>query len=114
MGKKAFISYTTRDGVYNLTKLKQIDNVLSQYYSTFIDLLHNISTNPQQQIIKEIIQSNIVIVLKSKDTFNSPWVLLELNIANLLNKPIYLIDNTDELKYNKLHEATAFSLSAFL
>lgn len=88
---KAFISYTVRDGKYNLKSLKLIDRLLSPYFITFIDLLHNSSKKPQQRIIDELVKSNVVIVLFSEKTFSSPWVLFELSLAILLKKPIYYI-----------------------
>ena len=91
--QKIFISYTVRDGFINRTILTNLDRRLSKNYIPFIDLLHNNSTNPQQKIYEELLDTDILLLLETPEVYNSPWVNLELLIAKSCNKHIVVVKN---------------------
>lgn len=86
--KKVFVSYTVRDGFITRDYLLKLEKCMSNKFNVYIDLLHNDSSNPQKRVIKELIKSDIFLLIYTKEVFNSPWVLLELNIAIYLKIPI--------------------------
>ena len=90
--RKIFISYTTRDG--NITKLflERLEKVLSIHSSIYIDLIHNNSKNKQNRVLKELKNSDILILIRTSDSTKSDWVQTELKLAKELNIPIAEVD----------------------
>ena len=58
---KLFLSYTTRDGLINFHLLKLIEGVVSRECDIYIDLLHNRSASPQDEVIKQLSSSDFLI-----------------------------------------------------
>lgn len=93
MKSKVFVSYTIRDGFITKRYLVNIEKKLSKNFNVFIDMLDNDSNNQQIRVIKELIDSDIVLLIKTCDIYKSPWVRLELSLAIKNRKPILIVDS---------------------
>lgn len=87
-----FCSYTLRDGLLTVDSLKDIKKLLSEYAQIYIDILDNDSINKQERVIKELVNSNILLVLRTPMISESTWVTKEYNIAIECNIPIIEVD----------------------
>lgn len=92
MNKKIFVSYTTRDGFITRAYLLNLEEKLRKNFDVFIDMIHNDSKNPQRRIISELASSDVVMLLKTCDSYKSPWVVFELNLAVNNMKTLLIID----------------------
>lgn len=78
---KVFFSYTTRysdidtDDLYNIKVSLNANNI-----DSYIDLLDNKLGN-QQAVILELMSSDVLCLIKTRNVLRSPWVRCELNIA---------------------------------
>lgn len=93
---KIFISYTIRDNSIDKEFLNQLDEFLRNTCNVFIDYLHNDSDAKQERIESELISSDFIILIKTDQTFNSEWVLKEIEIAKRVKIPIL------EFEFNEL------------
>ncbi|WP_241317734.1 TIR domain-containing protein [Chryseobacterium arthrosphaerae] len=89
---KIFISYTTIDKEINIDLLLEIEKKLQKFGDIYIDLLHNDNNlEPQKNVINKLTESQLLIVINSKNIKNSEWVKIELEIAKEKNiKTIYI------------------------
>lgn len=94
-----FISYTTRDGIIRIKDLIFIDKLFSTQFKTYIDLLHNDSTDKQRRVLKELKFADKMLVILTPKIFTSPWVIKEIKYATKYSLPIqfYLYSNTPRL-----------------
>lgn len=90
---KIFVSYTLRDAIIKSADLKKIETIL-QNDDVFIHLF-NPDVDSQDKIRTKILESNLIILIKSDKTFFSKWVLIELQIAHHSNIPIFMISIED-------------------
>jgi len=90
---KIFISYTLRDNI-----------LTSQDFTTILDQLrghdvfiHFFSSNidSHNKIKEKILESDILLLIKTKLTFKSKWVIDELTIANRAKIPLFFITIED-------------------
>jgi len=89
---KIFVSYTVADGVITFDILLEIEKLLFGISNTFIDLLHNDSINKQSRVMFELKKSDLVLLIKTKEIYNSEWVKKEISFAQEINIPIIEID----------------------
>lgn len=91
-GGNVFVSYTTRDGCISARSLQKLQKTLGRVGEVYIDLLSNPNcTNPQSHVIRSLLLADQVLLVKSPCVFDSPWVRLELRIANALGKALMTI-----------------------
>lgn len=83
-----FVSYTTRDGQIDEAVLRQMRGYLERFGNPFIDKLASSTRFPQLRIFWRLIRSDMLLLIVSPKTFQSPWVKTELFIAKLTRKPI--------------------------
>ncbi len=83
-----FVSYTLRDGVLNMSKLRQIETFLSQYGNPYIDLLHNNIQAHPSCVISALKQSSILCAYVTPGFLNSKWVQFELSLAQKYDIPL--------------------------
>ena len=83
-----FVSYTTRDGLIDEATLKELRVYLESFGNPFIDKLASTTRFPQLRIFWRLIRSDMFLLIVSPKTFQSPWVKIELSIAQLTRKPI--------------------------
>ena len=89
---KIFVSYTTRNNEVRLNSLIDFSNKIKSLGKTFIDLIDNNSHDKQDRVVKELKNANLLILIKSKSTFDSEWVRFEIGVANQMNLPIIEFD----------------------
>lgn len=97
---KIFISYTIRDEIINVDFLLNIERRINAIGSPFIDLLHNDSLNKQARVFNELMNSDIFILLKTKEILNSEWVEKEISLANKIKIPIFEFEYEQLIKEN--------------
>jgi hypothetical protein len=88
---KIFVSYTTRDLEITTAFLRNISYQLKAYGDVFIDLLDNNSPNKQDRVIKELETSDLLLLIETKSTYLSKWVILEMDTATSLAIPIITV-----------------------
>jgi len=90
---KIFVSYTQNDGIVTMEKLRSIKNFLSKKHDVFIHAIESTNKNiGQSRVINELLISDVVLLLYSEGCLKSKWVILEIEISNLLNIPIVSVD----------------------
>jgi hypothetical protein len=89
---KIFVSYTLRDGLLDATLLAALDARLSSFGTPYIDILHNVSRDPQRQVLIELQSSSALCVCLTPGFLSSNWVQLELAIARHRAIPVFTID----------------------
>jgi hypothetical protein len=93
---KYFVCYTTRDKEITLDILRSFSFILERSSETFIDLIHNDSENKQARVLRELDDSDLVILVDSPKCMTSKWVMIEMGRAMARNIPIISI-TIDEL-----------------
>lgn len=95
-----FCSYTLKDGLLTIDKLKEIKSELSVIAQTYIDILDNDSANKQERVVRELKNSNLLLVLMTPKIKESVWVDTEYRIAKENNIPILEVDanHIDKIK----------------
>ena len=83
-----FCSYTLRDGLVTIEKLRKLKELISQSASCYVDILDNDSIDKQERVVEELSKAQLVLVLMSPDLKKSAWVKEEYRIANENNIPI--------------------------
>lgn len=111
-----FISYTTRDKVISREFLREIEPQLEHFGNSYIDILHNDSKNKQERVIKELERSDVIILLETDNSINSPWVQFELKFAEKANKVIRKISvaNLDKKPITSAMNEWGFTSQAVL
>ena len=84
-----FISYTLRDNCLTLSDFQKILELLPSH-NVFIHFL-NPKITSHEEIKEKIIQSDLMLLIKTPATYQSEWVISELKIANNAKVPIFLI-----------------------
>lgn len=88
-----FVSYTRRDGVLTVDDLIKVNNHLSLKNNVFIHALKNIEEKvEQEEVIDNLLSSDVVLLLYTEGCLTSPWVNLEITLSNFLNIPIVAVD----------------------
>lgn len=95
---KIFVSYTTRDYYINRELLELVSELLSDYGSYYIDLLHNNSQDKQRHVELMLSQAQILILISSDSINKSKWVQWELFEAKKNGIPIISIDASSDRK----------------
>ena len=83
-----FCSYTLRDGLVTIEKLRKLKELISKSAECYIDILDNDSIDKQERVVEELSKAQLVLVLMSPDLKKSAWVKEEYRIANENNIPI--------------------------
>jgi hypothetical protein len=79
---KLFVSYTMRDGYITPSVLRIVERIFKdEGHSVFIDYLNNDSEKKQERVIKELKESDQVILLITPLVRKSQWVNRELICA---------------------------------
>ncbi len=89
--KTIFVSYTVRDNYLDYCQLVALESYISRFGKPYIDLLHNIDSDPQRYVIEQLEQSSLLIACITPQFFHSPWVQIELKIASRLRIPVVLM-----------------------
>ena len=87
-----FCSYTLRDGLVTIEKLRKLKELISKYADCYIDILDNDSIDKQERVVEELNKAQLVLVLMSPDLKKSAWVQEEYRIANEKKIPIVEIN----------------------
>lgn len=87
-----FCSYTLRDGLVTIEKLRKLKELISQSDACYIDILDNDSIDKQERVVEELNKAQLVLVLMSPDLKKSAWVKEEYRIANEKKIPIVEIN----------------------
>ncbi|MCS6741236.1 TIR domain-containing protein [Acinetobacter baumannii] len=90
---KIFISYTLRD---NILTSQDFTTILDQLkdHDVFIHFF-NSDIDSHNKIKEKILESDILLLIKTKLTFKSKWVIDELMIANKAKIPLFFITIED-------------------
>ncbi|MHA3080446.1 toll/interleukin-1 receptor domain-containing protein [Acinetobacter sp. ANC 3791] len=94
-----FICYTLRDNILTQSDFEKIRQYFSKNGECFIHFFHP-EIDSQKKIEDEILNSDILILIRTEKSFSSPWVLMELKLAKKISIPIFYIsieDLRDEL-----------------
>ena len=90
---KIFVSYTRRDGLITLDNLIKINNYLSLNNDVFVHAIKSIERKvEQEEVIDNLIHSDVILLLYTEGGFASPWVNLEITLSNFLSIPIVPVD----------------------
>lgn len=92
---KIFVSYTTRDREIDLDVLKSLSCKLKEIGEVFIDALDNDSIDKQERVLFELHSCDMLLLLKTSQTYVSEWVCYELNNAKLNNVPVKVVSYDD-------------------
>ena len=100
-----FCSYTLRDGLVTIEKLRKLKELISKSAECYIDILDNDSIDKQERVVEELSKAQLVLVLMSPDLKKSAWVKEEYRIANEKKIPIVEINinhinDIQEIIYN--------------
>ncbi|WOE41986.1 hypothetical protein [Acinetobacter chinensis] len=90
---KIFISYTLRDNILTSQDFTTILNLLKEH-DVFIHFF-NPDIDSHNKIKEKILESDILLLIKTKSTFKSKWVIDELIIANKAKIPLFFITIED-------------------
>ncbi len=96
---RIFVSYTTRDKYINLTRLRDVFSVMSQFGLVYIDLLHNDSQDRQRRVENELALSSTVVFLKTPAVSKSVWFMKETKLAVQQQKKCLEIDIDNTMKW---------------
>ncbi|CAM3413316.1 TIR domain-containing protein [Flavobacterium chungbukense] len=88
---KYFVSYTTIDKEITASLLANYSNFLKSKGDVYIDLLDNDSLDKQRRVFEELNKCDTLIIIESKNVYNSKWVELEIKQAIKLRKKIETI-----------------------
>ena len=85
---KIFVSYTTKDSYIEANYLQSVYEKVSTVGNVYIDLLHNDSIDKQNRVYKELITSDVLILIESDSVNKSYWVEWEIALAQKISIPI--------------------------
>jgi hypothetical protein len=88
---KIFISYTIRDKQVTENMLKAFAQSLTAFGKVYIDLLDNDSEEKQARLLSELHNSDLFLLIESREVYSSPWVQLEIKQAKLKGIKIHSI-----------------------
>lgn len=85
---RIFVSYTFRDNLLNINKLRELSIFLSSFGDTFIDCINNNSLRKQERVIEEVKKCDCFLLLLTPKALDSKWVQIEIKLAKQENKKI--------------------------
>jgi len=91
-----FVSYTTRDKYIDDNLLTAASEVIADYGSPYIDLLHNDSEDKQSHVELKLSQSDLLLLLSSDSIKNSKWVQWELKEAKKKGIPVIDVQTSSD------------------
>jgi hypothetical protein len=89
---RVFVSYTLRDGVLSACVLAELASRMRDFCSPYVDIVHNRSENPQAHVLRQLSECEVVLACMTPGFLASPWVGLELSLAQARACPIVPID----------------------
>ena len=99
-----FVSYTIRDGLVTRPTLERLCSLLAPLGRAYIDLLHNVSSNPQLHVLRTLRNASSLIAIVSPKFLVSEWVRFELGVAAVRGIPIRTL-SIDQLNKSPDHLA---------
>lgn len=103
-----FVSYTTRDSHINREFLSVISSIVSNFGSSYIDLLDNHAVDKQAHVETMLNETDVLLLLASSSINESQWVHWELTQAKKLKVKIIEVSvkqrNVDEVGKKILSE----------
>lgn len=88
-----FVSYTRKDSIVTIEMLKRLNDYFSPKYSLFIHAIEELKKEtPQEEVIYNLMKSDVMILLYTEGCLESPWVNLEIELSNLFEIPIIPIN----------------------
>lgn len=112
---RLFVSYTLRDGVLNPLLLADLESLLSQVGTAYIDILHNNSPHPQEYVMQMLNEASIFLACVTPLFYQSEWVRLEYATACMLGLPIVELDcrslpSSSKVKHLRLDSEVAVAI----
>ena len=104
-----FCSYTLRDGLVTIEKLRKLKELISKSADCYIDILDNDSIDKQERVVEELSKAQLVLVLMSPDLKNSAWVKEEYRIAHEKKIPLVEININHMLFFLTFNTILKFS-----
>ncbi|MBM3073999.1 hypothetical protein [Lelliottia sp. RWM.1] len=96
-----FVSYTRNDGIIKTENLYLLNKFLSEKHNVFIHAVESSSRKVNQEdVIVNLIKSDVILLLFTEGCFKSNWVNLEIELSNLFDIPIVPVDATKLLFEN--------------
>lgn len=83
---KIFLSYSMRDGYITLTRLHELSRNLDKYGTTFADAVHNQDKDRQGRVEREILNSDLIVFIKTDGFKSSMWARKEIRLATKHSK----------------------------
>jgi hypothetical protein len=107
---KYFVCYTTRDTEVTSDLLQSFSKQLGRLGEVFVDIIDNNSLDKQKRVFAELDTSDVVILIESRNIYNSNWVWMELNRARSKQIPIktVLLAQLKNLSEKDISEAFPF------
>ena len=101
-----FVSYTTKDNEVSLHRLNEISIKLKQIGYVYIDIIDNNSQDKQKRVFYELDNSDVIILITSKNIYNSKWVALEIERACKQSIPVipFTIDDISTLRTDIIYK----------
>ena len=100
-----FISYTLRDEIVTIEYLKLVSKVVAEFGNPFVDIVDNNADDKQGFVIEQLDKSDLVVLIATKSTYMSQWVITEIERAEKNNTPIIHIplsvNHGESLEYLK-------------
>ena len=113
---RIFISYTLRGSDINSALLGALKRKLESIEGVcvYVDILDNDSTEHQKRVFDEILEADVLCLIKSNEINKSMWVKTEVEYAKKNDIPILLLNIGDIHRLLKLHNADQLKGDAFL
>ncbi len=89
---RIFVSYTTWSKEINKESLLKVEKILDEYGEVYIELLDSNSDKSQKKVLTELENSDILLLIKTDESYKSKWVKLELEYALANNIPIVVYE----------------------
>lgn len=90
-----FVSYTTIDKEITSQFLQTVNHFLNSQGNSFIDLIHNDSIDKQKRVFHELENSDLLVLIGTKNIYNSRWVIKELDLAEKSGVPKMILSPAD-------------------
>ena len=106
---------TLRDGVLNPPLLADLESLLSQVGTAYIDVLHNSSPHPQEYVMQMLSEASIFVACATPLFHQSEWVRLEYATACMLGLSIVELDcrslaSSNKVKHLRLNSEVALAI----
>jgi hypothetical protein len=92
---KYFVSYTSKDEEITIDLLKAFSEFLEKTGDVFIDIIDNNSSDKQTRVIDELDKSDMLLLIETKNIYQSFWVSIEIERAKLKKIPIVAVALND-------------------